>query len=232
MNHDIVYILKNNYTSEELRYSLRSVCENFPYNRVWFYGGKPNDIEPDKYVQFQQHGDNKWQKVNGTIKAICENDEITDDFWLFNDDFFIMQKVTELEPMHAGTLEERVRRIQANRNGIPSGYSMQLNATARALKSRGYQTLDYALHVPMLVNKAKALKTLTEFKGCPMFRSLYGNHHSIGGCRVKDVKIADLYQEPTGREFLLSTKDTSFRDGAVGRYIRVQFPDKCKYEQD
>ena len=230
MKHDIVYILKNDYTSEELRYSLRSVCRNFPYNKVWFYGGKPSDIEPDEYVEFIQTGINKWQKVNGTIKAICENESISENWWLFNDDFFIMQKVTELEPMYAGTLQQRVKHIQDNRNGIPSSYSMQLNNTARILKAHGHQTLDYALHVPMLINRRKALLTLSEFEGCPMFRSLYGNHHGIGGCKTKDVKIADLYQEPTGREFLLSTKDTSFRDGAVGRYIRAQFPDKCRYE--
>ncbi len=231
MKHDVVYILKNNYSSEELRYSLRSVVENFPYRKIWFYGGKPDGIEPDEYVEYIQVGKTKWEKVNNTLRLICQNDEITEDFWLFNDDFFIMQKVTDLEPMYAGTLESRVKSIQSKRNGRPSQYSIQLKGAARILKAEGYDTLNYALHVPMLINREKALQTLEKFNNCPMFRSLYGNHHSIGGCQVRDVKINDLDKEPTGFEVLLSTKDSSFNDGAVGRYIREQFAHKCKYER-
>lgn len=39
---DIVYILRNDMGSdaEELRYSLRSVAENFPARNVWFVGGQ------------------------------------------------------------------------------------------------------------------------------------------------------------------------------------------------
>ncbi len=46
-NRDVVYILKNDIKSDELRYSLRSVCESFPCRNVVFIGGCPNDITPD-----------------------------------------------------------------------------------------------------------------------------------------------------------------------------------------
>lgn len=230
MKHDIVYILKNNYTSEEIRYSIRSVCRNFPFRKIWFYGGKPDGIEPDRMVEFVQTGTTKWEKVSNTLRMICENDEITEDFWLFNDDFFIMQKVTGLEPMVAGTLEERVVNIQRKHRGVPTSYSRQLTNTVRVLRAKGYDTFDYALHVPMLINRKKGLETLNKFRGYPMFRSLYGNHHRIGGTRIKDVKIVDLNKVPTGNEVLLSTKDSSFRDGEVGKYIREKFRWKCRYE--
>ena len=228
--HDIVYILKNNYTSDELTYSIRSVCKNFPYRKIWFYGGAPEGIMPDVLVEYQQSGNNKWEKVRGTLTAICRNDEITPDFWLFNDDFFVMKKVSKLQPMVYGTLSGRVRRIQKKRGGRNSTYSMQLNETARVLNAMGYDSLDYALHVPMLINREKALQTLAAFPDCPMFRSLYGNHHSIGGVITKDVKIQSESQMPTGEEIFLSTNDRSFRDGKVGRYIREAFPDRCRYE--
>ena len=61
--HDIVYILKNNYTSDELTYSIRSVCKNFPYRKIWFYGGAPEGIMPDVFVEYQQSGNNKWENV-------------------------------------------------------------------------------------------------------------------------------------------------------------------------
>ena len=37
MKHDVVYLLKNNYKStDELRYSIRSVVKNFPYRKIVF----------------------------------------------------------------------------------------------------------------------------------------------------------------------------------------------------
>ena len=230
MKHDIVYILKNDYSSEELTYSLRSVCKNFPYREIWFYGGMPTGLKPDHMVQVMQAGANKWEKVNNTIKLICQNDEITEDFWLFNDDFFIMKKITKLEPMVGGTLWARAQGIAGKYGGHDSKYSLQLRDTARVLRDNGFDRLDYALHVPMLINRKKALKTLSLFRGCPMFRSLYGNHHSIGGTVSKDVKIQSEIEKPTGKEILLSTTDKSFSEGLVGTYIREAFPDKCKYE--
>ena len=56
---DIVYILKNDIDSDELRYSLRSVCENFPCRRVIFIGGCPKDIVPDVYIPHEQIGHTK-----------------------------------------------------------------------------------------------------------------------------------------------------------------------------
>ena len=82
----------------------------------------------------------------------------------------------------------------------------------------------------MLIDRKKGLQTLEQFHGYPMFRSLYGNHHKIGGIITDDVKITALDIRPTGRELLLSTNDESFRKGMVGEYIRTTFPDKCKYE--
>ena len=50
MRHDIVYFVKNTEENEELVYSLRSVEKNFPYNRVWFFGGCPNGLKPDVHI--------------------------------------------------------------------------------------------------------------------------------------------------------------------------------------
>ena len=231
MNHDVVYILKNSYDSEEIRYSLRSVCANFPYRRVWIYGGKPEGIEPDCMIALTQTGDTKWAKVCNTLREICSNEDITPDFWLFNDDFFVMKRADQLLPMVGGSIPARVQRIMANNGGKESLYSIQLKQAARILKAEGFDRLDYALHVPMLINREKGLQTLTKFGSCPMFRSLYGNHHRIGGIITDDVKITALDIRPTGKEMLLSTNDQSFRKGMVGEYIRSAFPDKCRYEQ-
>lgn len=230
MKSDIVYILKNGENSEEIIYSIRSVCKNFPYRKIWIYGGRPENIMPDCMVELSQKGNNKWEKVNNTLKAICENDDITPDFWLFNDDFFVMKKIRKVDYMIGGTLWAKAQKIGRKFGGRDSAYSTQLKDTARILRDKGYDRLDYALHVPMLINRKKALETLKEFKGCPMFRSLYGNHHKVGGVLVNDVKISSELEVPTGEEVFISTDDNSFNNGKVGEYIRSAFPDKCKYE--
>lgn len=230
MKADIVYILKNDCRSDEIMYSLRSVCKNFPYRKVWFYGGQPEGLKPDKAVELIQDGKTKWDKVNNTIRAICLNDDITEDFWLFNDDFFVMKKVKNIEPMVGGTLWARANRIEKLYGGKDTKYSVRLKDTARILRDNGYDRLDYALHVPMLINRKKGIQTIDKFMGYPMFRSLYGNHHKVGGVIIEDVKIQDEITIPTGNEMFLSTDDNSFDNGKVGEYIRQAFPDKCKYE--
>lgn len=228
--NDIVYILRNGYDSQEIYYSVRSVCANFPYRKIWFYGGKPEGITPDVMVEYPQRGNTKWERVTNTLKAVCENDDITPDFWLFNDDFFVMKKVKTVEPMIDGTLWARAQRINQIYGGRDTKYSAQIRDTARMLRDKGYDRLNYALHVPMLINRAKGLLTIEEFPNHPMFRSLYGNHHRIGGVIVDDVKVTSEVELPTGDETFLSTDDSSFINGRVGQYIREAFPDKCKYE--
>lgn len=229
MTHDIVYILKNNIEEEELTYSIRSVVKNFPYNRIWFAGGLPEHITPDEHMPIRQEGTNKWQKVSYTIKRICQNDEITEDFWLFNDDFYIMKPIEEFPAAIRGTMHQRIMQLKKDHNY--SAYAGNLEKTENYLRRKGYDTLDYALHVPILINRQKALETLKEFPDVPMFRCLYGNHHKIGGTLMDDVKIYNLDQLPTGNEIMLSTTNTSFNNGKIGPYIKAQFPDKCKYER-
>lgn len=228
MNHDIVYILKSDIEPGELTYSLRSVGKNFPHGRVFFFCGCPNGLTPDYHVKFEQKGVSKWEKATSTYRKICETDEVSEDFWLFNDDFFILEKVTDLPYMYAGTLQERVDDL-VQRRGI-STYAMMLKATALTLQVSGCDTLDYALHVPMLLNKQKVIDTLDAFPNCPMFRSLYGNYNKVGGIKTTDVKIYDRTSLPKDGQTLLSTADTSFNLGKVGDYIKHKFTDKSRWE--
>lgn len=230
MKYDIVYILKNNIDSEEIRYSVRSVVENFPYRKIWFYCGCPDYMIPDEHVQFEQIGSSKWDRSTYALAQVCKNDDITEDFWLFNDDFFVMQKVTNLSPCYRGTLQKRCRDI--NGRGMPSGYSRQLNRTAHILRINGYKQLDYALHIPMLINRKKAQEVLNKFQGYPMFRSLYGNYWDVGGEKIKDVKIANKDADVPENSRFLSTDDASFLYGKVGDYIRSRFTEPTKYESD
>lgn len=229
MKHDIVYILKNNMDSDEIRYSLRSVEKNFPYNKVWFVGGCPDGIVPDKYMEFEQTGDTKWQRSTSALAAACRNDEITEDFWLFNDDFFIMKRVRPEKPFITGKILQFCKFIEKGNRGMQTPYTRQLRRTAHVLKINGFKQLNYALHVPMLINRAKALEVLNKFPDSPMFRSLYGNYYDLGGTLMDDVKIINLERCPEDPKYL-STDDRSFSKGKVGEFIREAFPEPSRFE--
>lgn len=224
-NKDVVYILKKDVQPDELRFSLRSVERNFPFNRVFFFCGRPEGINPDVYVPFEQLGATKWEKATSTYRKICESD-VSEDFWLFNDDFFIMERIDDLPYMYKGTLKERIDDLRERRGN--SSYCMNLEGARLELESLGFDSLDYALHIPMLINKQKALETLNTFKS-PMFRSLYGNYAEVGGIKADDVKIYNA-SLPVQGQTLISTADASFKYGRVGKIIRDRFTEPSRWE--
>ena len=226
---DIVYILKNDIDSDELRYSLRSVCENFPCRRVIFIGGCPKDIVPDVYIPHEQIGHTKWERVRSSMLKILNTCNLSEDFYLFNDDFFVLKKPHgEFTNFASGTLDKRCREIETKFKRI-TAYSKQLRSVETFLKRKNKDTVSFAVHMPMLLNKQKALDLLTEFPKIEMFRSFYGNYYEIDFISHKDVKIYDLESEPIFDDFL-STTDESFKNGKVGEWIRQRFPTPCKYE--
>lgn len=228
--NDIVYILRMG-KNEELRYSLRSVEQNFPYKRVWFYGGKPQDIQPDRFERIFQEGDTKWQKVRNTLVLICQNDNITEDFWLFNDDFFIMEKVENPVNYYDGTLADRIKQIESAIFGQQSEYSKRLRHLLETLQNAGIdEPLNYAHHTPMLINRKKMLETLEKYPNEPMFRALYGNINKIGGENMPDVKFYQKRQPfPIGT--YVSTADESWATEKIGFIIRDTFKTKSRFEQ-
>lgn len=227
MKRDVVYVLKNDVKPDELRYSLRSICENFKFRDVWFFGGKPEGIEPDHYVFFSQYGANKWERATSVYECIFTCVNITPEFYLFNDDFFVLNPYGQKLPYVRGTLQNRIDGITKKVN---SSYAGMLYETKKLLESQFLDTLDYATHTPFLVNRQKGLETIRQFGIGKSFRILYGNQHRIGGIIRPDVKIVNLYTTPSKTDILTSTNDESFRDGRVGKYIRERFPLPCRYE--
>ncbi len=233
--YDIVYLVKDAPDNDELVYSLRSVEANFKYRNVWFYGGCPTNLKPDRKVRVAQLGLNKWEKVRNMLRQVCMNNEITDDFWLFNDDFFILKEIDEsIPPQLNGKLIPYVERIE-KRNGTADDYTLRLREAAAELERHGLDTLNYEVHKPMLINRKKALEILDKFPNTPAFRSLYGNYWKIGGeskhdMKIKIVKFSRLSEVENFWDFV-STSDDSFRDGEIGRFLKSRFDKKSRFER-
>lgn len=223
--NDIVYFVKDTVENEELRYSLRSLS-NFPHAKVWFYGGCPKELKPDEHIKVIQDQPTKWANIFKMFKMACENKDISNNFWLFNDDFFIMNPVKNGPNYYEGDLYKRVVTLEDRHDGI-TPYSQQLRYTLQELESLGCGTKNYAVHTPMLINKKKG-QELTKIIDGSMIRCVYGNYFKVGGENHRDVKIDSVTKKWKDTEYL-STNDKSFK-GEVGNQIKELFNHKCKYE--
>lgn len=225
---DIVYLLREG-KNEELIYSLRSVEENFAYRRVWFAGGKPDGLEPDEYMPIKQDAPSKWENVRNMLVEICKNDEISEDFWLFNDDFFVLKPCDDSLPQfYNGTLRSWIARCE--RKGGRYEYTNRLWHLVSTLERNGLPTLNYSIHTPILVNRKKALEVLEKFPDEPMFRALYGNYWKIGGENHRDCKIRVLDKRADTSWLFCSSQDDSFHQGLIGGQIRDMFKYKSRFE--
>ena len=232
--YDIVYFVKQCDRNEELRYSLRSVEKNWQYNDVWIYGGCPIGIKPDHHIALRQRELSKWERVRGMLYQACLNDDITEDFWLFNDDFFIMKPIKEtMPPQYNKTLQERIEK-QEIQHGGPTEYSRRLRHLVKTLEKAGKGFLDYSVHKPILINRKKMLEVMEKYPDEPMSRALYGNYWEIGGVSKHDMKIQITNWKNEQTAFMtwefLSTSDESFEKGKIGKYIRSKFDEKSRFE--
>jgi len=231
MKYDIVYVVKETDENPELTYSLRSL-KNFPHNKVWFYGGCPKNLKPDAHVPQRQISLTKYSNVSNMLQEICKNKEITESFWLFNDDFFILRKLDShymelLEKgFHNGSLQAQIERCEEVTDGV-NGYTRKLRRTLEWLEENNYPTRNYEMHIPMLFNRKKLSKIFEKTYHCS--RSKYGNIYLEHNINTPDVKIFSCECQPTQKD-LLSTSDESFKDGKAGKFIRNTFKEKSKYE--
>jgi len=218
---DIVYILKGD--SKELRYSLRSL-QNIPHDKVFIVGGQPSGLDNVIRIPVAQNS-TKWENQKRNLVAACRSDELSDDFILFNDDFYVTQRVVNAPVFHRGLLSD-VYKGYASRH---DAYAVGMKTT---LKDLGPEALAYdAIHVPMVMNKDRVLGMIKSIPRGALIRSWYGNLYKIGGEFHEDakVRIHAPYQDLSDKDFV-STSNQSFKKDWPGQWIKDQFLDPCRYE--
>lgn len=225
---DIVYFVKDGTKNEELRYSIRSVCQNMPFNRIWIFGGCPTNIVPDVRVKVAQTGKTKWDRVRNMYKMVCENKEITDNFIMFHDDFFVMQPTGHIAPLFRCTLDEHIRMLEPSK---PSPYSRLLRNCKKAIN--GDVPLSYELHTPFIFNKELLKNVLDAFPDQHCIRSIYGNLYYAGQSdKHRDVKIFNTHPDFDYKNSrFLSTDDPIVNvNNDIWRWIWKTLSKKSRYE--
>ena len=229
---DFVYICKDGI-NEELRYSIRSVVKSFPDSNIWVVGGKPPWYIGD-HIGVKQIL-TKYRNAIQNLKAICNSNEISEEFILMNDDFYIIKNINSIKIYHGGLLLDKINLYQKLNSN--SNYTRKLFATYKKIKSLGIESpLDYELHIPMVMEKKK-LKQILENNDQFLWRSIYGNVFNIGGEQMEDVKVYNRgplilksYNIKQDEHIYLSSADNSF-DMILNTILRKEFIQRTKYEK-
>lgn len=228
MKRDVVYILKRELDTDELKYSLRSVEKNFPINRVWFIGGQPKGFQNIVRLQHEQIGNCKWELIRSSMWKAINAEDLTEEFFLFNDDFFVMKPVDTDSFINFvdGTLSRRIDELHTEHGMNP--YCRTLFKLEQELRTMHEPTMNFDVHLPMLLNKEQVKATLYKCSS-PQMRSAIGNLNRLPFVVHNDVKVYDLESVPVDETYL-STNDDTFDKGKVGKYIRETFATKSRFE--
>jgi len=199
---DVVIPYKRN-NSGELEACLKLIERNVPHRNVHVV----EQYDKSRYSEVSHI--NQILKLEWAINNLA----LSDEFYLFNDDFFVMEPIMGTPYFHKGTLADHI----TNRRGGGT-YIRALRTTQEYL---GPLSLSYELHIPFLFDKEKLANLIEVLRPniasgkCPLIRSAYGNIYKVGGERMEDVKNIRDY---VGKTYL-STSEGSFRLG-IGDYIR------------
>lgn len=240
---DFVYIFKQDLEndSEELRYSLRSLA-NIPHGRVFLVGEKPDWATNVEFIPVAQTK-TKQENWNMNMRAAVNSTDISEEFVLMNDDFFIMHLLPEVPNWHMGPLDEVIANYERRYPG-GSDYINSMKRTYKQLLAMGYDTpVSYELHMPMVLRKSLVKQWHVDRPnvGSLQFRTMYGNLNNLGGVQVKDGKVFvdPVHNDPLYNDNplkylqsqpILSATGGSFKRTLVGDYVRRTLAEPSPYE--
>ena len=227
---DFVYICRSG-ENEELRYSIRSVLHSFPDAKIWLVGGKP-DWYKGNYVSVEQNH-NKYTNAINNLTTLCKTEQISNNFILMNDDFFIIKKIDKIDYSHGGLLSGKIDKyVKITGSSL---YIKKLIQTNTRLNERGInKPLDYELHTPMPMERDKLLTIIKKYPSC-LWRSMYGNIFEVGGSQMQDVKVYTNRRhlarsnEITEQSIFLSTEDQAFA-GIQNKILNNLFLEPSRHE--
>lgn len=230
---DIVYPCRSG-PNEELRYSLRSIAQHVHHDNVHIIGDAPTWVAVDEgLVQVKKCSRmrTKYRTTTAHVRTACQDDDISDPFLLFNDDFYAVRPVGAVQPVHRGTLEDALTRYR----GLRSTWGAGLRATAQLLQTTlsERRLLSYEVHAPLIVHKDTMLQALdmTESMSveAPHKRTIYGNLADLGGEQITDPKWTNVKDSAPNGPWM-SSEDSTFQR-VVLPVLKWSFPHSGPYER-
>jgi len=248
LNYDLVYILKQSDINPDLKFSLRSVEKFCSYKSIWVVGYKPFWIKNVQYLPTLQTS-NKWVNSMTNIIAACNCPDISDDFVLMNDDFFMLKNITDWRKtfnLCLNTIDEEWKKYELKQ---PSRWQYGFLYAKELLdKLQCKRRYNYEYHGPIVFNKQNFLKMLeipeiaeiTKTTKCfhkrSMYKNLYPDTDLPAPRKFVDTKIRlnyDLLNMFLHESFLSvfdGVVDNDIKYPKLNAFLYRMFPEKSKYE--
>jgi hypothetical protein len=182
------------WDNQEIKYSLRSFERHLKgINNVFIVtdlSGMPAFLDNVIHIPFPDDSNIKAINTFKKIQKACQDKRVSENFCLSNDDFFLNQDYQGEFPFyHRGEIMAGFDRLKDK----SSHYPVSRKITNALLQRKGFTSLHYGIHCPMMINKTKFLKMATMFpfersKGY-LTRCIYGNVFKVGGEQRRDVKL-------------------------------------------
>lgn len=223
---DIVYPLKRVGHNRELRYSLRSL-QNLPHDHVFIAGEIQPWVRNVIHIPLPQR-DTKYVNARANILTAACDPQVSEDFILMNDDFYVLSSQKRVLPMHQGDMDEFMATFP-----FRTAYWDLMVKTRELLRTLGIKKPKfYELHVPCVYNKTKLLRMVEKLDGeTYMMRTVYHNLYKSGGVQREDVKKHKRGQEIVETDYL-SSSNGMIRRQSFKAWLRKRFPEPCDYESD
>lgn len=233
---DIVYTLGkgSKWQDSELKYSLRSV-ERYATHTCGIYiiGKKPDWIQDINYVPFVENS-YKEKNILDKILQACKTPGITNPFLFINDDHFFVEStdISKYPNYTDGYLQNAIDNRERK-----DEYQAMMIATLNELKRCNLPTLNYDIHCPMLIDKAKFPEIMSkhnfDIPNHLLIKSLYGNAIDKPEFKTdihfyKPVNYAQI-ENVVYRNPMFSVSDGGLNDDMKLFLSRI-FQDKSKFE--
>jgi hypothetical protein len=228
---DLVYLYRAT-GSEELRMSLRSVSANLPHARLWFVGDRPPSwVKNYEWIP----GNLKLsapQNVFDNVRLAANCEDISDQFYVMNDDFYVLKPVDQVDMAWRGTLDAHLATVKPSNRA----WHESLVITRTWLHDLGYKRpRSYELHRPFPVDRRLMAATLDMAADIrpdlpPQWRTIYGVINKAGGKKSTDVKINSNALVDLDKHTFVSSDERVFHYNTSCRELRVRFSTPCAYE--
>ncbi len=229
--YDLVYLYRRYGDDEDhLKFSIRSANKNLPHRNLVIVGDLPKFINEEKitYLPGPFEG-GRSPNIKAKLKKVIKDERISQDFYLMNDDFYILKPYNIFPYYHCRKLMWWWQDTE-RKNFITRGWLDRIEGLIDEFPN-GYW---YELHCPILYNKKRIRELARAFsmKKVLSLRTRYCNYFNVASQHTKDYKAYTL------EEFIkykdapwLSSSDDVEKSQSFKSFMGQMFPRKSKYEK-
>ncbi len=231
---------------EELRYSLRSIEENFQGDvKIFVIGDDPGWFSEEiNFIHCPRISDNPPRDIVNKLNTVIAHEDISDDFIWMNDDIYMINKVNlcDIQILKStGNLSKvKIREDTAFRRNLKLTYN--------ELLEHNLSTWNYSTHLPLYYNKEKLTELFRTFdfdKNSFLISTLYHNYFfnnqrpTVLDIKEDNIKVGN-YRRAFDYEKMLrffkfkkffNHSQTGFSNQVV-KILTERFPNKSIYESD